>query len=166
MIVTKKKKQNTTIGISEYKLSTDVNDTLITYSLGSCLGVTLYDPVSMVGGLIHCQLPLSSLDEQKAQLMPAMFVSSGIPKIFENMYDRGAVKNRIILKAAGCSNIMDPNGRFNIGERNLILLKKLTWKNKILIAAQDVGGNVARTMSLVINTGKTYIKKNGITSEL
>jgi chemotaxis protein CheD len=156
----------TTVGISEVVVSSNPDEMLITYSLGSCLGVTAHDPVSLVGGLIHCMLPLSNVDGTKARDKPAMFVDSGIPLLFEALYDLGAQKGRIILKAAGCAQIMDPGGHFKIGERNLTVLRKLLWKNNILITSQSIGGNVARTLSLDIGSGKTYVKIQGVEEEL
>ena len=57
---------NKTVGISQMLVSKDINDTIITYSLGSCLGVTIYDPVAKVGEMIHCMLAHSKVDPQKA----------------------------------------------------------------------------------------------------
>ncbi|GEM_PF-1414398 len=54
-----------TVGISEMIVSNDINDSIINYSLGSCLGVTIYDPVAKVGGMIHGMLALSKIDQKK-----------------------------------------------------------------------------------------------------
>ncbi len=154
------------IGISELAVSDNPGDVLTTYSLGSCLGVTVYDPVVRVGGMIHCMLPFSKIDKQKAEARKSMFVDTGIPYLFETMYSAGAKKEQIILKAAGCGQIMDPTGRFKIGERNFVVLRKLLWKNGVLIKGQAVGGNVSRTVKMDIETGKTIIVSNGEEVEL
>ena len=154
------------IGISEMAVSDNPEETLITYSLGSCLGVTVYDPVARVGGMIHCMLPLSKIDRQKAELKKPMFVDTGIPYLFEAMYKAGARKKQIIVKAAGCSQIMDPNGRFKIGERNFAVLRKLLWKNGILLKGQAIGGTVSRTISIDIGTGKSILFCGGEEVEL
>ena len=57
-----------TVDISDMKVSTNPEEILVTYSLGSCVGVVLYDPVVRVGGMIHCMLPLSRIDPEKAAL--------------------------------------------------------------------------------------------------
>jgi chemotaxis protein CheD len=82
------------------------------------------------------------------------------------MYDAGATKENIVLKAAGCAQIMDPSGHFKIGERNITILRKLLWKNNVLIAGQSVGGNVSRTISLDMSSGKTIIKIQNEEAEL
>ena len=68
------------VGISDMKVSNKPGDVLVTYSLGSCIGVVLWDPVAKVGGLLHYMLPDSSLDKDKAQDKPFMFADSGIPR--------------------------------------------------------------------------------------
>jgi chemotaxis protein CheD len=118
---------NITVGISDMKLSGSEEDVLVTYALGSCVGVTIFDPIAGVGGMIHCMLPQSKIDPAKAEANPFMFVDTGIPEMFEAAYRLGARKERIVLKVAGGSQIMDEQGRFRIGERNTAILRKILW---------------------------------------
>jgi len=150
-----------TVGISEMIVSNDINDSIITYSLGSCLGVTIYDPIAKVGGMIHCMLALSKIDQKKASEKPAMFVDIGIPLLFKSAYELGAEKKRIKIKAAGCAQLMDPKGMFKIGQRNHTVLKKLLWKNNMMVDGESIGESVSRTMILDIKTGVTKIKSMG-----
>lgn len=154
------------VGISEMIVSQDPNDVLITYSLGSCVGVTVYDPEVKVGGLIHCMLPLSKIDVEKAQRMPCMFVDTGVPALLDEVLSRGASIKRLVTKVAGGSELMDEKKIFKIGERNYAVLRKLLWKNNILIDAEDVGGQTSRTMSLELASGRTTIKSKGQEREL
>jgi len=149
------------VGISDMKVSNKADDLLITYSLGSCIGVAIWDPVAKVGGLLHYMLPDSSLDKEKAELKPFMFADSGIPRLFKETYKYGALKNRLIVKVVGGSQIMDNAGVFNIGKRNYAVLRKIFWKNQILVAKEDVGGSGNRTISLEIGTGITHLKVSG-----
>lgn len=157
---------NYTVGISEMKVSNNPEDVLVTYSLGSCVGLTLYDPVIKVGGMIHCMLPLSRIDPAKAQMNPCMFTDTGIPTLIQAVLNMGANKKRLIAKVAGAASPLDDNGIFKIGERNYTVLRKVLWKNDILIAAEDVGGTVARTLFLYLDTGKTVIRSGGKDREL
>lgn len=157
---------NHIVGISEIKVTDQEDDVVLTYSLGSCLGITIYDPVARVGGMVHCMLPLSKIDQVKARKKPGMFVDTGIPALFEAAYRLGATKKRIILKAAGASRILDEKGTFKIGDRNYATLRKILWKNNILIASEDVGGAVSRTMYLEMDTGRVIIKSQGNNTEL
>ena len=56
-----------TVGVSNMKVSDDPEAVLVTYSLGSCIGIAIYDAVVRVGGLLHFMLPESSLDLNKAK---------------------------------------------------------------------------------------------------
>lgn len=149
------------IGIADMKISDDPNTVLITYSLGSCIGVAVYDPVVKVGGILHYMLPSSSLDEEKAKMRPLMFANTGVPTLFKSCFKLGAKKNRMIVKVAGGSQLMDPSGFFNIGKRNYAALRKLFWRNNVIIDSEDIGGNVNRTMSLYIGTGRVTLKVSG-----
>ncbi len=135
--------------------------TLITYSLGSCIGVTLYDPVVKVGGLLHFMLPDSQIDIQKAQKNPWMFADTGLPLFFNEAYQLGAEKKRIQVKVVGGAQILDDSGYFNIGKRNYMALRKIFWANNILIQAEDVGGNMNRTVSIELSSGKVWVKTSG-----
>jgi CheD, stimulates methylation of MCP proteins len=123
-------------------------DILVTHGLGSCLGLMLYDPVVKVGGMLHAMLPLSSVNPQKAESNPFMFVDTGVRLLFKEMYAFGGEKNRMKVKAVGCSQPADKNELFRIGERNYTILRKLLWKNSVLLEAEDIGGTISRTVFL------------------
>ncbi len=149
------------VGISDMKVSNNPGDVLITYSLGSCIGLVIWDPVAKVGGMLHYMLPDSGLDKKRAEEKPFMFGDSGIPRLFKETYKFGAEKNRLVVKAVGGAQIMDSAGIFNIGKRNYMILRKMFWKNKVMIAKEDIGGTVNRTISLEIGTGRTILKVSG-----
>lgn len=146
------------VDIADLAVSNDPNETLITYSLGSCIGVVLWDPVVKVGGMLHYMLPDSQLSPDKARANPAMFCDTGIPKLFRAAYELGATKNRLVVKVAGGSQLLDDNGTFNIGKRNYLALRKVFWKNSVMIKAENVGGSVSRTVKLNVATGVVTIK--------
>jgi chemotaxis protein CheD len=137
------------------------SDTIVTHALGSCLGLMVYDPVQKIGGLLHAMLPLSKINPAKAEANPFMFVDTGVPALFKALYEIGGQKSRMIIKAAGCGNPLGKNEMFKIGERNYTVLKKLLWKNNILLEADDVGGTASRTIHFDIDTGQTVIASNG-----
>ncbi|MGB5987414.1 MAG: chemotaxis protein CheD [Desulfobacterales bacterium] len=141
-------------------------DLLITHALGSCLGLMIFDPVAEVGGLLHAMLPLSKINPEKARQNPFMFVDTGVPALFQQVYALGGEKKRLIVKAAGCGNPLGKNEMFKIGERNFTVLKKLLWKNNVLLKAQDVGGTASRTVHFEMDGGRTLISSNGLKREL
>ena len=154
------------VDIADARVSNDPSDVLVTYSLGSCVGLTLYDPQECIGGLIHCMLPLSKIDPAKAAAAPAMFTDTGVMALLQAMFDLGASRRRLIAKVAGAAALMDEKVMFKIGERNFTVLRKILWKNDILIAAEETGGTIARSLYLYMDTGKTVIKSQGQEHEL
>lgn len=150
-----------TIGISEMKVSRDPEDLLVTHALGSCIGVAIHDPVARVGGILHYMLPLSSLDPVKAATNPYMFGDSGIPAFFQEAYRLGAVKERLKVILAGGARVIETDSRFDIGSRNVVIARKLFWKNAVLITAEHVEGTIPRTLYLEVGTGRCWFTSRG-----
>jgi chemotaxis protein CheD len=146
------------VDIADFKVSGQPGDLLVTYSLGSCIGVTIWDGEAKVGGMIHFMLPESSLSPAKAKTNPAMFADTGVPMLFRAAYELGAVKKRMVVKVAGGSQLLDDKGTFNIGKRNYVMLRKIFWKNGVLIESEDVGGSISRTMRLDVSSGRVTLK--------
>ncbi|MFA5864562.1 MAG: chemotaxis protein CheD [Phycisphaerae bacterium] len=146
------------VDIADLAVSRDSDETLVTYSLGSCIGLAIWDPVVKVGGLLHFMLPDSSISPDKAQSKPGMFADTGIPLLFKQTYTAGAEKKRMIVTVAGAAQLMDSQGVFNIGKRNHLSLRKILWRNNVMIDKEDIGGCEGRTMRLEIGTGRVLIK--------
>jgi len=151
--------------VSDMKIGKN-GDTLVTHALGSCLGLTVWDPGLKIGGLLHAMLPLSKINKEKADGNPFMFVDTGVPALFRQLYDLGAQKSRLVVKAAGCGNPLGKNEMFKIGERNHTLLKKLLWKNNVMLTAEDCGGTRSRTVYFDLTTGRVVISSSGKECEL
>ncbi|MHC4872662.1 MAG: chemotaxis protein CheD [Planctomycetota bacterium] len=151
-----------TVGISEMCISSSSEDVIVTYSLGSCVGVSLFDSSSGLGAMIHCMLPLSKKNPAKAETTPCMFVDTGVSLMLQEMFNRGAKRESIIAKVAGGGMLMDSKKMFKIGDRNYAVCRKILWKNNILIDGEDVGGTNPRTMSLNLSSGETTIKSRGL----
>jgi chemotaxis protein CheD len=152
---------NLVVGVSDMKISSDVESVLVTYSLGSCIGIAVYDPVARVGGILHFMLPDSSIDPVKADRNPYMFADTGIPRLFKAAYQLGAKKQRMKIIVAGGAQILDQKGFFNIGKRNHLAVRKMFWKNNVMIDYEDIGGNVNRTVRMAVGSGKVWLKVSG-----
>lgn len=155
-----------TVGTSDLKTSRHAGDVLVTHLLGSSIGLSLYDPIARVGGLVHCMLPLSTRDPDKAKANPEMFTDTGVTALLKAVLDLGAKREHLIVKVAGAASLLDEDGLFKIGTRNYTVLRKLLWKHDLLIDAQDLGGTMARTLSLHMATGRTTIRFVGQEVEL
>jgi chemotaxis protein CheD len=157
------------VGVADMRVSADGGDRMVTHALGSCLGIAVHDPVKAVGGLLHVMLPLSTIDASKAEDNPFMFVDTGVPRLFVECYRLGAAKERMkVYVAGGASTPRGERGedQFQIGRRNMVMLRKLLWKNGVLIQSEDVGGHQSRTMELDIGTGEVLIRRDGSVSAM
>jgi chemotaxis protein CheD len=157
------------VGMADLQLSRTLGERLVTYALGSCLGITVWDPVARVAGMLHVMLPSSTIDAEKALRNPAMFVDSGVPQLFRRSYELGARKERLVVRVAGGahSGATEADDQFQIGKRNFITLRKLLWKNNVLLHAHDVGGcQTSRTMRLDVGTGTVSVRTNGTEATL
>lgn len=152
---------NIIVGVSDMQVSNDISSTLVTYSLGSCIGVAIYDPVAKVGGLLHFMLPESSLDEVKARANPFMFADTGIPRLFKSAYQLGGDKKRMRVVVAGGSNILDQNGFFNIGKRNQMAVRKIFHRNNVIVDISNTGGSSNRTIKMAIKSGEIWLNISG-----
>lgn len=153
------------VNISDMKFSNNPEDVIVTYSLGSCLGVTAYDPEARIGGLIHCLLPSSIAAGEKRRNKPYMFVNSGVVRMVRELIELGAVRDRLVFKAAGCAN-MRGDVLFNTGARNFEALLKLLDTNNVKLEASNVGGTIPRTLFLHLDTGRVVVRSLGEEEDL
>ena len=149
------------VGIGEYKIALCPNR-LVTLGLGSCVGVSLWDPVTKMGGLLHIMLPNSK--EFSKVVKPEKYADLGIPLIVQELVRQGAGQSRMIAKLVGGAQMFsgaDKKQLFNIGERNIEMSRKILKEITIRITAEEVGGNKGRTMYLDTATGEVLIRTIG-----
>jgi chemotaxis protein CheD len=154
------------IDISDAKVSKDPSEVLVTYSLGSCIGVCLYDPAVQIGGMLHYQLPSSKMDAQRAAEKPFMFADTGMRLLLNKLLSMGAIKKRCQVKLAGGATMATGPQGFDIGKRNYLAIRKLLWSNGMFIDAEDVGGNSARNLYLDIGDGSVTVRSNRLEKQL
>ncbi|MEX2601701.1 MAG: chemotaxis protein CheD [Balneolaceae bacterium] len=155
---------NIIVGVGDLEVSAQPEDTLITYALGSCLGIALYDPELSAGGLLHVMMPLSKSSPEKAKSRPAMFVDTGFELLLRRMVELGASREYLQITVAGGASMKQAGNEdyFKIGQRNITTLRKLLWKNGFIITNQDIGGTRSRTMALNLKNGLVTINKKPI----
>jgi len=132
-------------------------DSLISYALGSCVGICLYDEMAKVAGMAHILLP-----EQLANDNNLMkFADTAIPLLVEKMIQLNARKVRMTAKIAGGANMfsgMMKSSTSRIGERNVEKTKETLRKLGINIIAEDTGGTYGRTIEFSGETGILYVR--------
>lgn len=142
---------------------------LATYALGSCIGLTVFDPVARVGGLLHFMLPNPSQRTgatKTVEIGPHPYGSSAVPALFRAAYALGAEKDRLIVCAAGGAERLGGENDLRIGARNWAMLRKLLFQNGITLAATDVGGSISRNLKLMLSTGEVNVTSSGDSSRL
>jgi chemotaxis protein CheD len=154
-------KKNLVVGVADMIVSNDAGAELVTYSLGSCLGVTVYDPLKQVGGLLHLMLPESRIAPEKAGTAPFMFVDTGVPLLFKTFYNLGGDRSRAIIRVAGGAQFLDDQRTFNIGERNIRAFEEIIARNGLVIHTRELGGFNSRTLRFDLATGKVTIHSPG-----
>lgn len=135
---------------------------ITTLGLGSCIGLTFYDPVAKVGGMVHYMLPDSTQMRNNSNI--AKFADTGIDELLRRVIGAGANRNRLVAKIAGGAKMFAVSGMSNvgnIGERNAIAAREKLKELKIQLVAEDTGLNYGRTVELHCDTGEFYIKSVG-----
>ncbi|MBC8451471.1 MAG: chemotaxis protein CheD [Planctomycetes bacterium] len=140
------------VDVAEMKCAAGPGTSLRTHALGSCIGLTVWDPEARVGGLLHYMLAKPH-DKEEAREFPYMYAVSGIPALFRAVSELGAKRERLIACAAGASEFLGEDSSLSIGKRNRAILSKLFIHNCIVLHAEDTGGNQARQMQLDVGTG-------------
>lgn len=159
-------KTRVVIDISDAKVSADPADQLVTYSLGSCIGVCLYDPAIHVGGMLHYQLPTAKMDPARAQSNPFMFADTGMRLLLDKLATMGANRKRLQVRLAGGATMATGPQGFDIGKRNYLAIRKILWGEAMFIDAEDIGGGLARNLYLDMADGTVTVRCNGLEKRL
>lgn len=150
------------VHIADARVSADPADVLATFSLGSCIGVTVYDPARRVAGLLHFQLPTAGADAEKARQKPFMYADTGMAGLLAEMARHGAAdKKRLRVGLVGGAQMLDNGGFFDIGKRNHTGIRKVLWQHGMFIAAEQVGGSIPRTVFMSVADGDVVVKSGG-----
>ena len=149
------------VGVADCKIATVPGQMLVTYALGSCIAMAVYDPASAVGGLLHYMLPDSGIDPARRNENPYKFADTGIPMLLDGVARAGANRRRLVVRIAGGAQIMDPDCVFDIGRRNHQALRKILWKAGLLVQGEEVGGTISRSVRMEIGTGRLWLRLAG-----
>jgi len=146
------------VGMAEMKVSS-APSVMITRGLGSCVGITLYDPVKKIGALAHPMLP--DIDKAKAKSNPAKFVNSVIDMMVKEFTSKGCRTHSLKAKIFGGGHMFSTipyDSPFNIGVKNVEKVKEILDSLKIKIVDDDTGGNYGRTIVFDLSTGVVKVK--------
>lgn len=148
-----------TVGIADMKIAKG-SGILITYALGSCIGLCFHDPMTHIGALLHVMLPLNLETGRKN---PMKYADTGIRETLRQMEAMGASRKRITVKIAGGAKMFEDSAGSlgNIGQRNIESVHMALKREGIRLLKEDVGGSVARTLLFDVASGLGCIRSYG-----
>lgn len=148
-----------TVGIADMKMARG-SGVLITYALGSCIGLCFQDPGLRLGALLHVMLPVNMEAGRKNAFK---YADTGIRETLRQMAAAGALKSRISVKIAGGAKMFEVSSGSlgNIGQRNIESVHTILRQEGIRLIAEDVGGTVARTLLFDVASGQGCIRSYG-----
>lgn len=132
---------------------------MITRGLGSCVAITLYDPVKKIGGMAHAMLP--DIEKVKLKSNPRRFVNYVIRNMLEDLQKQGCAKERIVAKLFGGARMFSfitSESILNVGEKNVLMAKTALNELGIKLSVEETGGTFGRTTELNLETGKVLLK--------
>ncbi|HEY5587049.1 MAG TPA: chemotaxis protein CheD [Ruminiclostridium sp.] len=145
------------VGIGEYFISNNREEIIKTYSLGSCVAITMHCPNKKVSGMAHIALP-SPTNMQESVIHPAYFAETAIPLMINKFcYTYGCRTNDLKVGIFGGALAMRDNDTFKIGLRNVQTITRIMAEKDIAISMNDTGGYFSRTVELDVGTGKIKI---------
>lgn len=150
------------LGIGDIGASSMAEDTLVTMALGSCVAVVVRDPSTGAVGMAHVALPGNPQDGVRPQSI-GYYADSAIPALLKAMERTGSnpMGRGLQVKLIGGATILDKMGSFNIGKRNVLAIKKTLWRYGLGSLAEDVGGEVSRTVRVEVSSGTVRVSSPG-----
>ena len=149
------------VGLGEVKISEDPETVLACLGLGSCIAISVSDPVSKIGGMAHMVLPDS---HGKTGDKATRYADVAVPQLFESLRKRGAVNSRLVINMVGGAQMSLAPGMgtaFKIGEENTAAVLAALAAEGLQPKAVETGGHKGRTMRLFIESGKAMLASAG-----
>jgi len=154
------------VGISDCKMSDEPTDTVVTYALGSCVGLSLYDRKSRMGGILHVMLPDSRFRSASREFNPHMYVDTGFHAFLKTLLAKGARRDAVEARLAGGANMLQHSQFLDIGKRNAEAMVTVLRLERVPILGSSLGGVVGRSMSLRLQDGAVTVRLLGRGEEI
>ena len=148
------------VAAGEYRTSTRGRDVFVTYNVTSGVAISLYDPVTGIGGLLHASFPSAQADPMRARVNPALFVDTGLECLIRDLVAAGARKERLIAKIAGGANHSKEDQKLFRGEQNFTMVRATLMGQSIPIEGHQTGSTKPLTMVFYLSTGRTCLRGN------
>ena len=149
------------VGLGEVKISQDPHSVLACLGLGSCVAISVFDPVAKIGGMAHVVLPAS---HGRVGDRAARYADVAVPLLFETLRNAGAADAHLVINLAGGAQMSLAAGMgtaFKIGEDNVAAVIAALAAEGLKPKAIEVGGHKGRTVRLFIESGKAMVSSAG-----
>jgi chemotaxis protein CheD len=153
------------IKVADLRLGRD-GDVLVTYGLGSCVAIVLYDPAKKLGGMAHVMLPSKSLARRDD--VPGKTAQGAVPALMELLEAAGANSRRVTGRLVGGASLfasLSPPGSIQMGERNVVASREVLNQHGIPLVAEMVGGERGRSVWFRISDGAVIVRSAADQSE-
>ena len=148
------------VSVADLRHTKAPNAVVSTLGLGSCLGITCYDPIRKIGGLLHAMLP-DSQRHRPTNPVTAMYLDLGLPALIEGTVRLGADLRSLELKVFGGAQILQSNEYFSIGRQNIEMMKQLAARYRLRVVTWDIGGQSNRSIDLHLRDGAVLLRMPG-----
>ena len=145
------------VSVADLRQSKAPNAVISTLGLGSCLGVTCYDPFRKIGGMLHAMLPDSQKHRPAKPNVP-MYLDLGIPALVEAVIALGGDISNLEYKVFGGAQILQSNEYFSIGRQNVEMMKQLAARYRLNVVAWQVGGQCNRSIDFHLRDGRVFLR--------
>ncbi len=147
------------VGLCEAAVG-DGAGTLVTFGLGSCIGLAVWSPLQRLGALCHIMLP----DSQGAPpdpATPAKYADRAVAWAVQALRARGCTVPELRAKLAGGAKVLSIPVATEIGKRNAEATLALLQAQGIRVMGYSVGGTVGRTVYFSPATGDMEVRPVG-----
>jgi chemotaxis protein CheD len=134
--------------------------TILKTLLGSCVGVTFWDPREGLGALCHGVLPRCPGGVSPAE--GYRYVDFAIRDLVCRFESLGALRSQLQVKVFGGADVL-PVGRANskptVGRQNLEMALDVLREENLHAIASDLGGTLGRAIQFHTGTGEVGLRR-------
>lgn len=145
------------VGMGEYILSDQQEDVIKTFSLASCVGITVYIPGKNVAGMLHVVLP-TPLEKRGGLERPGYFATTGVPLFINAACQKSDCrKEDLRIQIFGGADSKASQDIFHIGRKNIEAVKESLSGMNLIVINEDLRGHESRTLEMEVKSGEIRI---------
>ena len=138
---------------------TDMDDEILSTTLGSCISACIRDPYLKIGGMNHFMLPESETAEWTASqsiVSPHLrYGNFAMEQLLNSILRRGGLRERLEIKIFGGGNVL--KGSMNVGFRNADFIESYLKNEGLKSVSGDLRGEKARRLQYFPTSGRVQM---------